>query len=382
MNEGKVTILTLLDYSKAFDTINYRLLLAKLKSLGFSSNALEWFGSYLYGRSQKVVYELQESKWQTINNGVPQGSILGPLLFIIMVSDISKFLNDINYHLYADDTQLYHHSSLQALPDSIADVNHELSGVYTFSNKNALRLNASKTVYMIIGSRAKIKTLSSTNHAHVCINSQIINKNPHVKNLGITFDEILSWRKHIDQCITKSYFKLKQLYRFKTFLSTSVKKILCDLLVLSTFNYCDIVYFNLDVTYKNKIQKVQNSCVRFIYGLKKSSRSHISPYIKKLSWLNMNNRRLLHCCGFMYKIVRGDAAVYLNNMFQFRGVNHSYSTRQSEGVFIEPVYRHYSHKSFLYYGPTSFNSLPEYIKSAGTITKFKTLCKVYFISQQ
>ena len=100
----------LLDYSKAFDTVNHKLLLAKMQSLGLHSNALEWFLSYLTGRKQQVVDDKQKSEWRSIISGVPQGSILGPILFSIFVNDLRSNVNTNNMHMYVDDTQLYFHS--------------------------------------------------------------------------------------------------------------------------------------------------------------------------------------------------------------------------------------------------------------------------------
>ena len=144
MEQKHVTVLVLLDYSKAFDTVNHSLLLAKMKKMGIGDSALLWFGDYLSERCQRVVTNTDESTWGKIFNGVPQGSVLGPLLFSILISDISKCIDVCKYHLYADDTQLYHHSSVNSLGDAIPLINHELNSIATFSKNNGLRLNAKK----------------------------------------------------------------------------------------------------------------------------------------------------------------------------------------------------------------------------------------------
>jgi hypothetical protein len=107
LDDSEITILVLLDYSKAFDCANHKLIVAKLRALGFKDSALNWISSYLSDRSQQVVTDLGESQWINLANGVPQGSILGPLLFTILISDIAVGLKFCKYHLYADDTQLY-----------------------------------------------------------------------------------------------------------------------------------------------------------------------------------------------------------------------------------------------------------------------------------
>ena len=118
IDDSELTIIVLLDYSKAFDTINHRLLYAKLQDLGFDATAISWIASYLTERKQKVKTNTDESGWESVNNGVPQGSVLGPLLFSIMVHDISKCIKNGKYHMYADDTQMYYRLHISQILDT------------------------------------------------------------------------------------------------------------------------------------------------------------------------------------------------------------------------------------------------------------------------
>ena len=218
---SEVTLLVLLDYSKAFDCANHRLIIAKLKKFGFHNEALHWVESYLSDRSQKVCAGDDTSNWEQIKNGVPQGSILGPLLFTILISDINKVIKNGKYHLYADDTQLYYRCSLNNLLDTMHKINSDLKGIADFSNRNCLKLNNDKSNYIILGSHPNLKTISRMVLPVININNQPIKRKNEVKNLGVIFDETLSWDKHINRCIGKAYGKLKQAYRFKNFLSKS-----------------------------------------------------------------------------------------------------------------------------------------------------------------
>ena len=197
IDNSNVTLLLLLDYSKAFDTINHHILLAKMKALGVANSALNWFNSYLSNRYQRVVTPKDKSDWKHVINGVPQGSILGPFLFTIMISDFSSCITNCNYHMYADDTQLYCPSSVDDLTETISLINSDLENVAGYSYKNGLRLNPSKTVFMIIGSHQNISKINSMSLPPVLLKNTQVVRQGGAKNLGITFDEVLSWRRHI-----------------------------------------------------------------------------------------------------------------------------------------------------------------------------------------
>ena len=123
IDDSEITLLVLLDFSKAFDTVNHKLLLAKLNILGFQENTCSWILSYLSGRQQKVQTETESSSWSSIINGVPQGSILGPLLFTILISDMRLSIWNGSYITYADDTNLYWESAADAINETLAKAN-------------------------------------------------------------------------------------------------------------------------------------------------------------------------------------------------------------------------------------------------------------------
>ena len=157
LENSELTFLVLLDYSKAFDCANHRLILAKLKAAGLCDEPLSWISSYLNGRSQKVVTGKNESGWEAVVNGVPQRSVLGPLLFTVLVSDIKDAIKRGRYHLYADDTQLYYKCKVEDANATIDQINSDLENISNFSKRNCLKLNAGKSKYIIIGSRPNLK---------------------------------------------------------------------------------------------------------------------------------------------------------------------------------------------------------------------------------
>ena len=215
MDDSLITILVLLDYSKAFDCANHKLIIAKLKALGFKNSSLKWINSYLTDRSQQVITDKGESSWINLINGVPQGSILGPLLFTILVSDISSNIRFCKYHLYADDTQLYITGKLTEINKLIQNLNEDLNRIANFSDNNCLRLNEGKSVFIILGSSYNMAKIKDLVLPPIKINNKNIKRETTVRNLGITFNETMSWDSEINKCISKGYGKLKQAYRCK-----------------------------------------------------------------------------------------------------------------------------------------------------------------------
>ena len=375
---GDVTVLTLLDYSKAFDMVNHQLLLAKLSFLGFMESTTEWFRSYLGNRSQLIFDKQPLSEWIHINNGVPQGSILGPLLFIIMSHDISSCVSASHLHLYADDTQVYKNSSPSNLNFAIAAHNNDLNNINNWSRRNCLKLNGSKCVSVIIGSRHNINKLDLSSLPPVMVDGVLVPYVTHCRNLGLIFDQHLTWEHHITSVVSKAYFKLRCLTPFKHLLSTNIKLRLCDALILSNFSYCDIVYCNLSTTLLNKLQRVQNACLRFSFCIRKFD--HITPLFRKANWLNMRNRQTLHCLCFLYRIFNGDAPLYLNNLLPPVS-QHQYFTRNIGHV---PQLFRYTIKgnSFFVKFVRIYDDLPGNIKCCNSLTSFKYKLKCRLLSEQ
>ena len=268
IDDSEITLLIFLDFSKAFDTVNHKILIEKLKILGFQNDTCDWINSYLCNRYQMVVVGEEKSDWIQIENGVPQGSILGPLLFTILVSDMRRHIWDGSYHQYADDTDLLFETNIDNVNETIAKANNVLEKINTYCNDNFLNLNAGKSKFMFIGSKPAIKKLENTVLFDIQINGSNLERVKLAKNLGVTFDEVLSWRKHVNLNISKAVGSFINLSRFKRFLNTKSKCLLSESIVLSRFNYCDSVYQNIDMCIQRKIQKVQDMCCRFIFDIK------------------------------------------------------------------------------------------------------------------
>ena len=331
-DNGEVVILVLLDYSKAFDCANHDLILAKSKALGFQESALQMLSSYLSCRQQKIKIENDESNWCKLLNGVPQGSILGPLLFTVLLNDIKSVIKNCRHHCYADDTQIFKKTNIQNIAECVTLINKDLDNIATFSINNCLQINADKSHFIILGTKKKLSELNHVDIPEVKMNNEVISREKEVKNLGVIFDETLSFNKHITEIISNAIGRLKQAYRFKNFLSQEVRLIIIEYYVLAKINYCDILYQNITVELKNKLAKFQNWCIKFVFGLKKYD--HVSQYYIKHKILNMNQRINLHSLTQVHKLKKGIGPEYLLNKLKSRKDVHDYNTRRKNDFEI------------------------------------------------
>ena len=376
-------MLVLLDFSKAFDTVNHRLLLEKLSILGFQEDALGWIRSYLSGRKQKVKTDNEVSDWQSLSNGVPQGSILGPLLFTILISDINQYIHNGSYQVYADDLQTIYQMKTTDINKHIPLINEDLGRITSYCERSALKINVDKCFFMIIGSRYNINSIKQTQIDPIFINGTEIKRVLHVRNLGLTYDEVLSWRKYVNICIQKAMCNFISISRSKKFLSVEAKKNLCETMVLSQFNYCDSVYLNIDYYLVRKIQKIQNICVRFIFNIKKKDHCNYDELLIKLNWMDMLHRRIAHSLTMLFKILKYKEPHYLNDMYTLNSEISERVTRSFEGnIWIgNENYSVVHRKSFRIFISRVWNELPTEIKLVNTVSTFKEKIKELFLSK-
>jgi hypothetical protein len=384
IDESEVSILTLLDFSKAFDTVNHRLLLEKLKILGFSQIARDWVESYLTDRYQQVVVKDDCSPWAKIKNGVPQGSILGPTLFNILVSDMRQIIVFNSHHGYADDVQLHKSTTVENLNNSITEINQDLSSISKFCRNSALTINEKKCHYIIIGSKPALKKINDLVLNDMVINNKIIKREKYVRNLGLNYDEVLSWRRHINLLVGRAISKFKDLNKFKKFLNEESKKLLCDSLILSQFSFGDIVFMNMDIYLQKKVQKIQNLCLKFIYNIKKRQHWNSSELRKNINWLSMRDRRILNGLSLLFKTLDGKAPDYICDMFTLVSEISERDTRTyPRNIWIPNVHYSAIHlKSFKLFISKIWNALPVDIKNSKSVFAFKKRVKTALLNEE
>ena len=207
----------------------------------------------------------------------------------------------------------------------IKNLNSDLKRIAEFSDNNCLRLNEGKSVYIILGSNQNLLKINELVLPPVTINNKTIERETTVRNLGITFNETMSWDPEINKSISCGYGKLKQAYRLKNFLNNKSKKIIAQSYLLSQFNYSSIILQNLTKAQIHRIQLFQNTCVRFILNLRKFD--HISGAFNSLGFLNMEKMRDIQSLILMHKILNKKAPIYLREKISFQGDHHLHRTR-------------------------------------------------------
>ena len=212
------------------------------------------------------------------------------------------------------------------------------------------------------------------------IGENVIEREFEAKNLGIVFDEELNWTRHVNLSIAKAYGKLKHARRFKNFLNESSKLKLIETYILSQLNYGDIILQNLTNLLQNKVQKLQNSCVRFTFGLRKYD--HISGLLKSKNILNMNNRRMLHCLTLMYKIKMKKAPGYLCDRIISHEA-HGHFTRNRLNINPPFARSKIRSMSFFIYISKKFNEIPSLINNSKlSISTFRSKCRKFLFDKQ
>lgn len=380
IDNQQVSIIALLDFSNAFNTVDFDILLAVLKSINISDKALEWFRSYLYDRKQCIRVNDRYSSPSYLKTGVPQGGILSPLLFSIFINSVSNSLT-LPFHLYADDLQIYVTAPIDDLHNAIAVLNSNLNSVSTWSKSFGLSINADKSQVAIFGSRQQLFKIPLSSLSPVMFGGANLEFRNTVKNLGIIMDNSFSWSPHISEVSRKFFAVICRLRRWKKLLPIKTKISLAQTLLLPLLDYADACCCDLPQILLNKLDRLQNMAIRFIFSLKKFD--HITEHRIQLKWLTIRQRRNLHILSLLYTILfHPYTPEYLKTRFSFLGSNHSLNLRSlSDNRLKLPISRTQTYgDSFTVKAAVLWNALPRDIRAAKSVSIFKRRVKNYFLS--
>ena len=306
--KNKVAIVSL-DLSKAFDSINHTLLLKKLESFNLNTDSVEYIKSYLNNRTQVSNFGKYTSSEEKIMSGVPQGSILGPFLFLCFVNDLPNVFDNIcKFQAYADDTQLLvFDKDLDKLKEKVEKV---LNVAQNWYNKNGMKNNSSKSEILIISTKKtdkiKINVLEEGKQ-------KIVKSKRSIKVLGVHIDKTLSWSKQIGVVKKNATNIIRKIHRINKFLPLKLKMILYNTLIVPIFNYADIIWGGCSKTQSRRLQVSQNFAARSILG--KSKYDSGKEALKELKLLNLENRRVVHESVFAHKGLSEKLPISIQNRY-------------------------------------------------------------------
>ena len=342
-----------MDLSKAFDTIDHITLLSKLDNYGIRGPAYSWIKSYLSERKQFVYIDGHNSNMLNIQCGVPQGSILGPLLFLIYVNDIINSSKILNFIMFADDTTVI--ASHKNIGELINILNLELINVSSWFKCNKLSLNISKTNCMHFQSTHS--NADAFIDYDIKIDGLTLEHKDTTKFLGVTIDKHLSWNPHIANITSQIAKGIGILYRSKHILPPKSLLMLYNTLILPYISYCNIIWGNCGITKLNSIFLLQKKAVRICTN--SSYITHTNPLFHKLNVLKISDINILQTGTFMFKYINNLLPEVFSNLFSFNRNLHKYPTRTCDNIHLNNPRTLLAHKALRHHGPDIWNILPK-----------------------
>ena len=323
LDNGKEIRVVFCDISKAFDRVWHKGLLFKLKKAGISGNLLDWFKNYLDGRHQRVVINGCASEWLPITAGVPQGSILGPLLFILFINDIVSDI-EAEIKLFADDTSLF---IVVDNPRNAADIlNADLDRIHKWSEQWLVKFNPKKTETLIM-SRKNTKI----DHPPLYMNNQTLQNVTKHKHLGLIISNNGFWDEHIDYIIKKAYNRLNILRKCRTVLDRFTLEKLYFSFIRPILEYADVVWDTQKQTLINKLENVQQEAARIVTGGTKLT--SLAKLYEETRWETLSERRKNHKLILFYKMLNNKTPEYLSSLVPNKvAQRHDHNTRQINNI--------------------------------------------------
>jgi hypothetical protein len=373
MASGSWCLGLFLDLSKAFDTINHSILLSKLESYGVRGVALDWFKNYLCGRKQYCTVNSTISDTMQITCGVPQGSILGPLLFLVYINDIQTVIKQGKPILFADDTNIiYSHENLDNL---CSIVNSELEIITNWFLANRLSVNASKTKYILFHTPNRQNLANTT---PIKISGQALERVQSIKFLGVLIHEHLSWKAHLDEKANRVARSIGVLYRLKHQLPDYTLLTLYNSLISPHFHYAITAWGNSQQQYVKRLEILQKKAIRCVTNSRYNC--HTNPLFFRLRLLKIKDIYKLSCCKLCYRMKKGNLPNYHSLKLNFN--IQQMLTRQSNHLYISRISKSVEKQCLSYKIGTEWNSLPGYLTSYNkSSTSFSKLLKKHLLQK-
>ena len=358
---GKCGILIMLDLSAAFDTVDHELLLDDLRTIGIKDEVHRWYKNYLEDRSIAVIVSNEKSDMKKLKMGVPQGSVLGPLLFGIYTIGLSEILDKhkVQYKLYADDTQFYF--PFENFEEAIIKINAIMKDIKAWMTTKKLKLNEDKTECMLFGSTNALKRYEHLEN--ITIGASIIKIKTEVRDLGVLVDNKLSMKNHVLQTVKTCNYNIRNIAFIRKYLNEdTLKTAICNY-VLSRLDYCNSVYYGLPNYLLRKLQNTQNRAARLIKGLR--FRERITPSLIELHWLPVKARIEYKILLLVNKALRYNEPTYLKIHLNRLRLDTNVNIRHTSDIhrLFEPRTNcKLGERTFKHSAPRLYNTLPSEMK--------------------
>ena len=353
----------LTDLSKAFDCLPHDLLIAKLHAYGFDMKSLRLIYNYLSNRKQRVKINDSYSSWRNILYGVPQGSILGPLLFNIFICDMFYFLDNFDIANYADDSTPF--SAKKTHKCVLDELELSSSILFKWLRNNYMKANTDKSHILLSG-----KTKLTAN-----IDGNSITSETEQVLLGITIDSNLSFENHINSLCRKASAKLSALARIAGFMNITKRRMIMKSFITSQFGYCPLIWMFHSRGLNNKINSIHERALRITYG---DHSSTFRELLEKDNSVSIHHRNLQVLATEMFKITNNIAPEILTSIFEERTCSYNF---RNNSKFASRRVHSVSHgtKSLSYLGPKILDLVPDEVKASNSLDIFESKIKKWVL---
>ena len=363
----------MIDFRKAFDLVDHKILLHKFRLYKCDNNSLTWFQSYLNKRQQFVKIGNVTSGMEFIKSGIPQGSIIGPLMFILFINDIQFYCDKVQVNMYADDTTLY--SSSDSITDIQTMLNYELQNISKWCHYNNMVINSEKTKCMLIGSNNRLSNVD-TSMFDVNIDGNNIELVKCQKLLGVHVDSSLTWKDHVNYLRGILNNRINLLRHLRKHVPLFARKLFYNSYILPHMDYCNLIWGRNSKSVQDVMCKYQKKAARLILNADFMTPS--SQMFSKLMWLPFNKRLEYYECILIYKSLNGLSPEYITDMFQNVNTVHKYNLRS---VTCNNVYQPKCHVNSIKFSSTVlWNNLDPSLKRATSLHTFKSNLYKYLMS--
>lgn len=320
LDKKMIAVLILLDFTKAFDSVVHKLLCDKLQlQFSFDESAVNLIMDYLSGRMQAVSIDGVMSDYLPVNRGLPQGSVLGPILFLLFINDMPTTVRFMSTHLFADDVQLYRVFAKTNLAANVLIMNRDMAEVNEWATSNKLKLNAKKSQGIVITNNpVDFSPLIRLNEVPIPFFSK-------VKNLGLIVNNEFKWLHHVEQVTNKVYAGLRSLLPFSRSTPLKTRELLAKSLLMPHFEYCCTVFaYGLDYGTKVLLNNAFNAVIRYVYGLNRQA--DVEDFAVRFVGYSLFNFLKFRCMSFLFKLIRTKSPRYLSDLIE---IDYSSRTKQA-----------------------------------------------------